>query len=955
VVLGGVGVGKTAVLVELTKRLAEHGALPVPVRLRDAQQELDFSALARRRFTAEVGRTAHSDAEADRAWRELRRDDQIVVLADGLEEALSEADGTARGTDARTGADGSERDNRIRVAMRGAQRDRLPLVVASRPHDALVGLDAAVVELEPLGEEHALEYIQEGASTHDEHRLDWVIETADVTEAPLYLQVARELHRKGLLEHARPGHDDNQLDTRGNDRIGLRLRLLETWTRALTHGYFRPEVPMSQALREATVQQLGVLACVGFIKDTIEVQFADLPAGGGLHDVLRTTIKDLYDSLGFRGRDIDDDVDNGEDGIIQRELRLAATRGVRLGLVEARGGGVRFPHSIMQAYLGSRVIGSVVDVADGHKYNAAGHGYLKVALKHSSRELLTALVMHARTSRDLGGGARSRSRARPPDYYPDLEDVRDQLAKAAEDRGRPHAKVIDLMVAALEIDSVAESPRHEELAACLSSKWPEESEDRTVEEAKLKAVMRFGEVARKVADRAAEQGGDGLRPAYHHLYAMACNDVWYPVRLAAAQEMGRGGDHALAQLGDGQWDANEDKCRFDPAQVRAKLGPCVKREQAKDELRTNTEPDWTREDGHRQLVQRAWLAPLLLTSVSKQHQLDAQRNLDDWLGYVGRDERGGVSAAPISLEIALAQGFKHAANRRPGRSAGVETAHQYLAEKAAEMLERARFWFSRLTLVHALCLWALPDPDMATERPEGDRQPRRRWERDPQRRESDPAALIHHWVSSAAGGREHPFVEEACRLAVLALEKRQPERYIWIDESGVVTKIGSQPARPDAHRKHNLWIPPSTGWSALHPRAQRLVADVLILLNLAERGTDPPEQREKRLKRAMRDDLPACLAGERGYLEVDRTVGMVVVPTPGAKCKDGCAFDLCPYPPKGTSRTYRVELSEAFCRRQQVLLGRWWNPFARRTARWQGAVPRELKQFWMGMEERARR
>jgi hypothetical protein len=33
------------------------------------------------------------------------------------------------------------------------------------------------------------------------------------------------------------------------------------------------------------------------------------------------------------------------------DLRLAAARGTELGLVEAFGDGVRFPHSIMQAYL----------------------------------------------------------------------------------------------------------------------------------------------------------------------------------------------------------------------------------------------------------------------------------------------------------------------------------------------------------------------------------------------------------------------------------------------------------------------------------------------------------------------------------------------------------------------------------------------------------------------------
>src|SRR2546423_798340 len=43
--VGGVGVGKTAVLVQLTKMLAEHRAVPVPVRLRDVETELNFGEM----------------------------------------------------------------------------------------------------------------------------------------------------------------------------------------------------------------------------------------------------------------------------------------------------------------------------------------------------------------------------------------------------------------------------------------------------------------------------------------------------------------------------------------------------------------------------------------------------------------------------------------------------------------------------------------------------------------------------------------------------------------------------------------------------------------------------------------------------------------------------------------------------------------------------------------------
>ncbi|MEV5440628.1 hypothetical protein AB0K80_32185 [Streptomyces sp. NPDC052682] len=54
VVVGGVGAGKTALLVLLTERLARQGAVPVPLRLRGVQGDLDFRQLAYDRFRREV-------------------------------------------------------------------------------------------------------------------------------------------------------------------------------------------------------------------------------------------------------------------------------------------------------------------------------------------------------------------------------------------------------------------------------------------------------------------------------------------------------------------------------------------------------------------------------------------------------------------------------------------------------------------------------------------------------------------------------------------------------------------------------------------------------------------------------------------------------------------------------------------------------------------------------------
>lgn len=136
ILLGGVGAGKTAVIVQLTRILATRRAVPVPVRLRDADKGvLDFQGLARKQFLSEIEESVLSQGEAERAWRYLRSTTASSVLADGMEEALSDE-----------GAD-DDREAMVRVGIRRARRDKLPLVIASRPHDTLRGSDAAIFSL----------------------------------------------------------------------------------------------------------------------------------------------------------------------------------------------------------------------------------------------------------------------------------------------------------------------------------------------------------------------------------------------------------------------------------------------------------------------------------------------------------------------------------------------------------------------------------------------------------------------------------------------------------------------------------------------------------------------------------------------------------------------------------------------------------------------------------------
>ena len=268
-----------------------------------------------------------------------------------------------------------------------------------------------------------------------------------------------------------------------------------------------------------------------------------------------------------------------------------------------------------------------------------------------------------------------------------------------------------------------------------------------------------------------------------------------------------------------------------------------------------------------------------------------------------------------------------------------------MAEQALEMLKRARFWFTQLTLIHALCLWEMPDPRISLDDKTGRRgNGSNAAKSQAHRHGSNPEATVGHWLEVARNGK-HPFVAEAGKLAVEALKTRHPERFLWIDESGIVSSVGSRAAQAAKDRKHHLWIPPSAGWAALDPRAQQLVADVLLLLNLAERG-EGPDEIERRLRRVEVNDLPLCFTRNRDPLDPRTTVGGLFR-APGRNCIDGCRHRLCPYPPYGV-QPYRSELSEAFCRGQQTLLNRGLS------APWQTIPRADLKRFWAQMADRAR-
>ncbi|WP_369036464.1 NACHT domain-containing protein [Streptomyces adonidis] len=1011
VVVGGVGVGKTALLVRLAQKLAAVGAVPIPIRLRDAQgdEPLDFDEMALARFRDIVRSRVRSDGEIDRIWRWLRqRADRIVVLADGLEEAFGQDDMRGR------------RDNLIRDAIRRAGQEGLPLVIASRPHEPLRAMQAAVSELEPLSNEAALCYIaRSGSWRSDQTLLDRIVETANMAESPIYLKIAKDLHSKDLLEPLWTGGGSPDLQL--HDSWTLRAELMETWIHALVDGDVHPELPIDHDTRLAVVEYISALACIGLASDSADVELGELTsdepwnkrAARKLDDRmadLRWSPKEYGHKRGACGQGKEHPCRGTQDGAgrwlgPRVDARIAATWGTRMGLVHENGDKVRFQHSIVQAYLGSRFLDRMFENATAD----SRPDHITRALRRGGRELLIALTLYSRSRHGkctCGGSAESK-RPCPVNtmcgllrkqaenlltYAECAQKVAGQLPATGngepDERGGPRLRALEIYGAAVEIDSVRTAPRQYELISEISKDWHRlgQNEDPArLREAKLALVKQCGTAVRRVA--AAQSHNSGYEhPAYAPygvLFEIGRKETDRRVREALVKEIGAGGEPAYQALCDRLSAACASLVtrRECDSQAMEPLEPTdfFLGEADTDDLRSQRDLKEERERRDRRYAEeealaekgnwacntmRAWLLPLLVdSSMMSRHLASPRDDLDNWVRMAtgeagGTGETGGTGGtgestgarirqdgpgAPIGLGSALAQGFKYAANRRPG-SRPNQKAREFLVKQAQELLNQSTFWYTRLTLLHALTLWSLPDDVNAAQPIRG--------------HGADPRGQVREWLSQGDGNRaEHPLVESAAKLAVRALQTRRPERFLWIDEAALVSCIGTEVGLPGEQRAHNLWIPPSTGWSTLDPTAQQLLADVLLLLVLGERSYRPKDTfRRMELRSREPAQMPSCLRKDRTRLNPVR--GAERAAQPGSSCTDECRMKMCPYPAKVES--LRMEFSEVFCLHQRDLLRKWqpwaWASFRfRREAPWQRKVPvAGMRRFWDQMSDRAR-
>ena len=1022
--VGGVGVGKTAVLVRLTELLARQNAVPVPVRLRDAADgaDLNFERMAKQRFAEESPKGVLARAKTERVWQQLLADDKPVVIADGLEEALLDENLQ------------QNRDNIIRRAIERAYEEKLPLVIASRPHSPLESTLAAIVELEPLSEEEALYFVEARVPDTDERRVDWIVETAEVTESPIYLQIARELHRHGALERDGARGDAQRLDTRSWDRSTLRLWLLQTWERALCEGRLRDEVALTPQQRRDTLEVVSALACIGLFQDKLEVGFAELLALDVHPGLARRALSQAehlwtkrrgFDRYGKRENVFSEwhraqiwhtlcDRLGHEEGRLLREGNLGQCHAAlarfagyanRLGLVEGFEKRVRFPHSIFQAYFGFRILTDLGEREVGELVEQA------LQPPGPSRELLIALVLLSRRRAAERGGEGGSVRAEAKKEMKELwrqvpvsgRSLTQRLCTAAKQRtGDP--KALDLYAAALEVESVERDPRMmSDIVKMISARWAGvKGDQRTLEEAKRRLLKRLGAALRSVS------GKIDTTPLYYQLFRIGIAEPSSSVRLAAAQEIGSGGNEAFAVIREriglnsdpvqeyndrvGElklwkrrqfetWARKMAVARTDRPPSRATLSERI--DQLQHERQDlNREYRRRRVALFREFVMRAWMIPMLLGSVDDAHRDEARERLTKWLRHLDPKFTGGAPDLPLALEAALAQGFKYAANRRKRHPHAYPRGRADLIRQAEKVLQQSRCWYAQVSLLQALCLWELPDRvghhhehanhDDTVTGPEADGHGVH--ELSETIGGMTAVQTVERWLSMAgtvngAPGRSnangaparrplHPFVAEAADLVALALETGQPERYLWIDEKDATDTIGARTRYPGGYRRHNLWIPPSAGWSTLDARAQHLVADVLVMLNLIERDGHPDEV-EERLARVEQPGmpLPPCIRTDREPLRPDLRTGTSVPPAPGSTCLPDCKFQLCPYPPRGC--VPRGEIREPFCRQQQALLpGRVRRclprVLRRKTPHWVSMRVRELDRFWEAMARRTR-
>jgi hypothetical protein len=294
-----------------------------------------------------------------------------------------------------------------------------------------------------------------------------------------------------------------------------------------------------------------------------------------------------------------------------------------------------------------------------------------------------------------------------------------------------------------------------------------------------------------------------------------------------------------------------------------------------------------------------WILPALASSVDGPRSSELSAYVDRLIHVMLKP---GVDQG---IEASLAQGLKADAMRFPNEPSDRD--HVVRFDQALAFLEGARFWYSRIMLLHGIgrrCIavsdrlrGAAADKGLA----DGDVYDLRNRVRQATSRLEREARDVDR----------HPFVRRAARLCLKAIKAGDWERFVWEDENVVISRATSK----------------------LQLEAHELVADIVMLLTLIEQERIP---RARQMEVGRRSDLPYCLDQSP-----DR-----------AEFRSGCSceFGLCPYPAHISSAAGRNTLSQGFSRELAMASTAWrLRPSSTQLRR------RKARRFWEEMASHASR
>jgi hypothetical protein len=799
-IVGDTGVGKTALLAAVTERLAErhgrrpHGRVPVPVSLRGAQG-LDFEALARRKFVAEIDAGLDTVGQGDAIWRKLQRSLGIVVLADGLEQIPSPSK--------------PDRDEAVARALEKARERDIAVVLTARLAAAPDRAKAMTVPLEPLDRDELHEYVlgrlgaggdrktsvAEGElEAGAEEVVSNLLRAAgpDMIRVPYYLDLVVEVYR----EHGLEGLPYDR-------RWAFQVTLLERYV----------DAHVGRRLADESIDQERV----DHMLSALERAAPYMLIGGG-EEVVRALVDSDEQPLA-PGADL--------------TARTAVTDALDLGFLQRRSSSdlVRFSHPIMHSYFAALGFGRAKEAAEEPEL------WRMVLARSASDEVLRALAMFAATGEPV-----SEACSRP---------VCGELLRLAES-SEPN-RALRLTRTAAEIAGAAGL---DDLAQRVAEAAYQPKGARGQKILTIRALAQMGQ-----------------SDAYRGVLRQAQGDSPVPlrwgefvVRWAATRELIAAGSEAFKAIDEPL------------EELLAEAERCVARGLPFDR--------------ERELAVFSWMLPGFRQTARGDLECEIETKVVRMLRLALLD-----AFDPTGVENSLARGFKIAALRSPSACA------ERLVRE--EFLPKARFWHSRVSLVHAIAISSFhpsePDEDtiQTLEKLSG--------------LERDAARQRRRRRRPVAGGDPHPFVREAARLCLVGIQLRRPyQRYVWEAEGQATSQ--SDPT-----------------WSRA---TLQLVADVAILLNLIFSRITEKGDRFGQESEAVIGGLPPCLSASTDRTELFEG------------CPESCKARLCPFPERTIRAAARGDLSRGFCKHQGDIVLKGRRP------PWQGSIKeRELHAFWQRMGE----